>query len=291
MRAVVVRRRHGIIAALSCAVSLHAQALPSTKDVLSRVGGYVDAYGERASIVVSTERYVQHTTGNTSAPHLDRAIVAEFAIVKVDAIDEWLGFRDVIEVDGKRLPDHEDRLVRTLTNGSAGYNEARRLSDEGARYNIGSIERNFNVPTTALFYFRRENQDHFKFRAKEVDKSGAWHIAWTETYRPTFIRTPDGESVPSDGDIWVNPADGTILRTILRTNTVTRGFAITPSRVQRMSGQVEVTYKFVEPLAMWLPDVMTEMFEARRSDGAWERVEGRSEYSDYRQFTTSVRIK
>ena len=34
--------------------------------------------------------------------------------------------------------------------------EARRLSDESARFNIGPIVRNFNVPTAALFFFRPE---------------------------------------------------------------------------------------------------------------------------------------
>ena len=42
-------------------------ALPaplSLKDVIRRVGAYVDSYGDRASIVVCTEKYEQHADGS-----------------------------------------------------------------------------------------------------------------------------------------------------------------------------------------------------------------------------------
>ena len=55
---------------------------------------------------------------------------------------------------GSRSLDRENRLVRALLGDPGRFVEARRLSDESARYNIGTIERNFNVPTAALFFFR-----------------------------------------------------------------------------------------------------------------------------------------
>jgi len=264
-----------------------ADGPPSVKDVMRRVAAYVDSYGQRAAIVVASERYKQETKGNSSTVHTDRDLVSEFAIVKVDTVSRWLGFRDVLEVDGRRLSDHEDRLIRSLTGGGAGYQEALRLSNESARFNIGTIERNFNVPTTALFYFASANQDRFKFSAKTVDAQGIWHIAFKETYKPTLIRTPEGQSVPSEGELWANPADGTVVRTILKTELI----GIKRSRMQYGTGRVEVTYRLVEELGMWLPERMTEMFEARGSNNIWERVDGTAEYSNYRKFTTSVRIK
>ena len=253
---------------------------------MRRVAAYVDAYGERAAIVVATERYTQKTTGNTNAPQLDRQLVAEFALVKVDTASGWLGFRDVLEVDGRQLPDREDRLVRSLFSGG-GYAEAQRLSDESARFNIGTIERNFNVPTATLFFFKTNTQDRFKFTAKEIARDGSWHIAFKETSRPTLIRTPDNESVPSEGDIWVKPEDGTVLRTTLRTELKN----LRHERMQHGKGHVDVTYRFVALVGMWLPEQMSEVFETTGRDNAWERVEGRAEYSNYRKFTTAVRIK
>lgn len=266
-----------------------ADGPPSLKDVMRRVAAYVDSYGERAAIVVATERYAQTTTGNTDAPRLERHLVAEFALVKVDVVSGWLGFRDVLEVDGRKLPDREERLVRSLSSGG-GYAEAQRLSDESARFNIGTIERNFNVPTTTLFFLRSNTQDRFRFSAKTVEQDGSWRIAFKETSRPTLIRTPDNQSVPSEGDIWVNPDDGTVVRTVLRTELKNLKHA----RMQRGEGRVDVTYRYVAMIGMWLPEQMSEHFETTGSAGqtpAWERVEGNAQYSNYRQFTTSGRIK
>lgn len=254
---------------------------------MRRVAAYVDAYGEKTSIVVATEHYTQHSRSMTIGYEpARRQILADFAIVKVDALGGWQGFRDVLEVDGERLPDRDDRLVRLLTEAGGRYDEARRLSDESARFNIGPIQRNFNVPTTALFFFSGANMDRFKFSAKRVDRDGTWEIEFRETSRPTLIRTPGGQSVPSRGSIWVNPADGTVLRTRLEVE----GFVQRGSRRSRGTGRVDVTYQRVNELGMWLPSSMDEDFEAVRGD-IRDSISGRALYSNYRQFRTQVRIK
>ena len=262
------------------------QRAPSVKDVMRRVAGYVSAYGERASIVVGTERYTQETDGNTADAQRRRVTVAEFAIVKVERARGWLGFRDVVEVDGRSLADREDRLVRLLTSPGDRYDEARRLTAESARFNIGRVERNFNVPTTVLFFFTADHQERFKFSAKGVLADGSWEIAYRETQQPTLIRTPEGKSVPSDGSIWVNPADGTILRTILRVG----GVGVGAPKGVRGAGSIDVTYRRVEPLDMWLPESMIEQFETKDRD-ARETVTGRASYTNYRQFQTFGRIR
>lgn len=259
---------------------------PSVKDVMRRVASYVSAYGEKAAIVVGTERYTQETDGTTADAQRRRVTVAEFAIVKVERARGWLGFRDVVEVDGRSLPDREGRLVRLLTSPGDRYDEARRLTAESARFNIGRVERNFNVPTTALFFFTADHQDRFKFSAKGVLADGSWEIAYRETQQPTLIRTPEGKSVPSDGSLWVNPADGTILRTVLRVG----GVGIGAPKGVRGAGSIDVTYRHVASLDMWLPESMAEQFETRDRD-ARETVTGRATYTNYRQFQTFGRIR
>src|SRR5258708_9417971 len=180
------------------------------------MGAYVQSYGEKASIVVATERFTQRVSGSPPAPIDHRETVADFAIVKAEGFGGWVGFRDVVEVDGARLTDHQDRLLQVLSASSGSMDEARRLSDESARFNIGPILRNFNVPTTAMFFFRPQNLDRFKFTRKNAGPDGTWEIAFRETERPTLIRTPEGRSVPSEGSVWVNAADGTLVRTHLR---------------------------------------------------------------------------
>ena len=261
--------------------ALAAAAPPSIKDVMRRVGAYVDAYGERTSIVVATERYRQRSAGNREASRAERSLVAEFAIVEVDA--GWQGFRDVLEVDGEPLLDRENRLIRALLGDPGRFVEARRLSNESARYNIGTIERNFNVPTAALFFFASQHLDRFKFSAKDPE-DGAWRIAWKETSRPTFIRSPEGTSIPAEGEIWVDPADGTIRRTALIANT--RG-----KDKQTGTARIDVRYQFVAAIGRWMPVSMKEEFSVTVPGDWWEKISGEAEYSNYRQFTTSGRIK
>jgi hypothetical protein len=259
---------------------------PNLKDVLRRMGAYVESYGEKASIVVGTERYTQDTRGSGDLSAATRLLVSDFAIVRADAMSGWLGFRDVLDVDGKPVADHEERLAHVLMASQGRYDEARRLSDESARFNIGSIQRNFNEPVAVLFYFSPKNQDRFKFSARAVGDDGVREIGFEEDGRATIIRTPDGQPVPSTGSVWVRPADGTIVRTLLKVPVI----PMRDARGQRGSGQVDVTYRRVEALDMWLPWTMTEAFETTKGT-TWERINGRAVYSNYRQFQTAVRIK
>lgn len=275
------------LAALAAAMPLALpQASLSLKDVMTRVEGYVGSYGEKASVVVCSERYEQRSRASGASAEATRTLVSDVAIVKADAIRGWLGFRDVLEVDGRRVADREDRLANVLMASQGRFDEARRLSDEGARFNIGAIQRNFNVPTAVLFYFTPDNHDRFKFAARFVVDGGLWDIAYRETRSPTLIRTLDGRPVFSSGTIRVDPASGTIVRTTLELEmTEGRGHA-----ARRGRGVVAVDYRRVDTLGMWLPATMDESFEMRQQDAS-DRVSGHAEYGNCRQFTTEGRIK
>lgn len=273
-----------MIGALLLAAAL--QPSLSVKDVMKRVERYVASYGEQASIVVCTEHYDQQAWGSGMGVDAARTLESDFALVHADAIRGWLGFRDVLAVNGHRVSDREDRLARVLMASQGRFDEARRLSDESARYNIGAIERNFNVPTAALFFFTPENHDRFRFAARTVAADGTWEVAFRETDRPTLIRSPAGDSVPSSGTIWVEPQSGTIVRTRLEVETID-GHG---SRARRGHGSVEVVYRRVPDLNMWLPASMEEQFQVS-SGPIFDRVSGHADYSNYRRFTTTVRIK
>lgn len=274
------------IALTILAAPLASAPAPSVKDVMRKVGSYVDDYGQRASIVVASEHYTQEVAGTTEVAQRRRVMVADFAIVRIESLNMWQGFRDVLEVDGQRQTDRQDRLLQLLNAAGSDYTEPRRLSDEGARFNIGNIQRNFNVPTTVLFFFRPGDQDRFKFTARRVESDGTWQIGFRETERPTIIRTPWYAPVPSEGEIWVRPGEGTIVRTVLRTPLLSQ-----ESNRPRGEGRVDVTYRFVETMDMWLPASMDEEFGGRLRDGGMERVTGHAAYSNYRKFTTAGRIK
>jgi hypothetical protein len=243
-----------LIAALSAAAS-DAQDPPSIKDVVRRVEQYVGSYGEKASIVVCTERYTQATARSADDRHEARTLISDFAIVKADTIHGWLGFRDVLDVDGRAVANRNDRLAHVLMASEGRYDEAERLSNESARYNVGTITRNFNVPTTALFFFVPHHHDRFKFDRRSIEPGGAWTLAFKEKRTPSLIQTPEGRSVLSTGILEVTPENGIVQRTVL----------IVDSKEERGSGRIDVRYARIDALDMWLPISMDESFECRRA--------------------------
>ncbi len=202
---------------------------PATGDaaldaVLTKVGEYVAAYGEKASVLVAVEKYTQYVTPQNGVTLRPRQLVAEFALVKTGGPIGWAGYRDVVEVNGEALQDRRDRLQKLFTAPVAALNEAARIADESARFNVGPVARNFNLPTTSLFFFHPTSIGRFTFTrkgTKKVDGIETWELAFRETASPTLIATRAGKDVPCEGTIWVIPADGTIVRTRLRL----RGFA------------------------------------------------------------------
>jgi hypothetical protein len=259
---------------------------PSLKELVRRLGAYVDAYGEKASIVVATERYTQGVEHSGDRPSQSRVLVSDFAIVRVEGLRGWMGFRDVIDVDGRPVENREARLLQSLMSPSASYDEARRISDESARFNIGPVVRNFNVPTAALFFFQTQDVDRFKFSLKKRDAGAPWEIGFRETERPTIIRSPEGRSLSMEGSVWVDPQDGTVTRTRIHMHDTGSVDGVK----SRGAADVDVTYQRVATLEMWLPATMTESYESAQGP-LWYRVTGRASYSEYRQFQTSVRIK
>ncbi len=115
---------------------------------------------------MAEEKYTQRVTTENDLPLRPRELTAEFALVKVAGGIGWVGFRDVVEVNGKVIVDRKDRLMRLLSDPSGDTAEARRISDESSRFNVGPISRNFNVPTTVLFFFHRDNLPRFSFTRK-----------------------------------------------------------------------------------------------------------------------------
>lgn len=190
----------------------------SLGQILERMGHYVQAYGERAALLVATEKYTQRVNTEDGTTYPPRRLTAEFAIVKAAGAVGWIGFRDVVEVNGEAVVDRRDRLLRLLSDANGDTAEATRISNESARYNIGPISRNFNVPTTALFFFHPANLPRFTFKIrgrKKIEDIETVVLEFKETRRPSMVMTRQGKDVPCEGTVWVSPADGTIVRTLV----------------------------------------------------------------------------
>ena len=281
-----------VSAAPATASGVPARRDPELEAVLQRVGEYVEGYGEQASLIIATEHYEQRFKDPPLGQPSERKLVADVALFKSNDATGWIGFRDVIEVNGKPVSDRLDRLQALLGGGTPDVAAARRIADESARYNIGFTRRNFNEPTSALFFFRPASQRRFAFTAKgttKIDGVTALEIAFRETATPTIIRTSEGRDVACSGTIWVVPQDGTVLRTSLFVG----GFG-----GPNTSAKIEVTFARDARLGLWLPMKMTEQHEGAR---LVEQGRGRTSlqqgvvtatatYDNFKRFETSTSI-
>jgi hypothetical protein len=270
---------------------------------MRRVGAYVEQYGDRAGLLVAVERYTQtvtvpatsmtydpgsavrrsgRTPGGTASHIEQRRLVSEFALVpNAAAIGGWVGYRDVMEVDDKPVADRGDRLQALFRSDVPDLQEARRIADESARYNIGPISRNFNVPTATLFFFHPGNLSRFTFRRRgteRIDGLDTVVIDFRETRTPTLIMNGGGKDVPSAGTLWINPADGTVVGTRLELE----GFRSPESRAS-----IDVSFRKDPVLGMWVPSRMVERYSGRGTGNATTAAT----YADFKRFQTSATIK
>ena len=291
------------------AVPSSAAPAPLTTDapvaeLMKRVAGYVERYGDAASVLVGVERYTQKsdeiqsrtTTGSggvgrfgaergpaspTPVRTTARKLTSELALVRnTAAIGGWLAFRDVTEVDGKTVADRGDRLRALFDSPSPDLEVAQRLSTESSRFNVGPVKRTFNVPTVTLFFFTPANLRRFAFKQRgieRIDGAETRVIDFHETARPTMIMNGLGKDVPASGTLWVDPTDGHVIKTVL---TIT-GYAGTGS-----GASVEVTFRHHQDFDMWVPALMHESYVT--SAGG---VTGDAQYVDFRRFQTSAKIK
>src|SRR4051812_19207744 len=155
------------------AVGRAAADRPALTDVLARVGDYVVRYERELSGIVAEEQYAQ-TADVADRPNLThRELKSDLLLVQAQGRDGqgFIQFRDVFEVDGESVRDRGERLVTLFVNPStASRDQAFAIMRESSRYNIGSVERNVNVPVLALSFMHPRYQPRFKFT---LDSEGA----------------------------------------------------------------------------------------------------------------------
>ena len=279
---------------------------PSLETVLARAGDYVTAFHDSFRLIVADESYVQiqraygvasgdlsgvGVTGESTG-HKVRTIKSEFALIANPGALTWHGFRDVLEVDGKRVQDQKDRLRRVFVDAPAtAYAEARRIDDEASRYNLGAIRRTINIPTFTLLFLLPRNQAGFEFKKtgeRKVGEVSAWVIAFVEAQRPTFIMTPAGVPMPTRGEVWIDPATGRFLKTHVVVDSLD-AFEELKKHPERYNSfpriQIDVTFGRDAKLDLWVPLEMQELYD-RQADV----VTCTATYSNFRRFETDAKL-
>jgi VWFA-related protein len=256
-----------------------APADPRLVLLLARVSEYVDAYVRDFGNIVAEEDYKQQVFPASGRPTIVRQLRSDLVIVRTE--NGWLHFRDVFEVDGKPVRDREARVQKLLLDDPEGVlRRGKEISNESARYNIGTVTRTINLPTLPLAYLGPTRIGGLTFRRDGEETVGgirAAKLAFKEVARPTLVR-PIGQpgDVPATGTFSVDPDTGRILKTSLSASA------------GRTDMTTTVTYRPVPAIGLWLPAEMTERY--MRSG---EIIEGQATYRNFRSFkvTTDVQIK
>lgn len=289
--------------------------------VLERARRYIEDYESKLALTIGVERYAQWADNSdqvrmmveSGGRPLTRNTVSEFALVRVN--DEWVGYRDVYEADGREVRDRRDRLQQLFVqNPATAIDLARRIADESARYNSG-LRRNINVPTMALSFLNRSNAGRFRFKqdgTETIQGMLAWKVRYQETRKPTIIRTSAGRDIPVNGWFLIEPSQGRILKTFLEItgearldgSTSLEDSPAVPSnarpretydhRVQTYS-RITVAYKSDAHLEMLVPAEMAEEYQGLTVNPTnrtqrLTKMTGRATYSDFKKFETSGRI-
>ena len=248
-----------VVVALSVAAA-YAQD-PTADEFMVRVGDYVQRFVNAFSNVVAEERY-EPGPGRRGRQRLR----SDYLLVRSPTNqDDFMTFRDVIEVNGKPLRNQKERLTKLFLQPSQNpLEQARAVSAHSERYLPPTTD-----PLLAVVFLQRGYQARFRFTLGERDAGLApdvRRIAFVETQAPTLLGRADGSDLPTQGTAWVSETTGRVFKTELQ-------FAGEEPRT------LTTVFGIDETLQIDVPIEMSESFSA-----AGVVVKGVARYSRFRRF-------
>jgi hypothetical protein len=269
-----------ILAVFLASVPVFAQT-PEVDAVLDKVGDYVFDYEQTFVGVVAEETYRQEVKGRVSTDARGfasegqaqrRDLRSDMLLVRARAGDRWMQFRDVFEVDGKPVRDRAERLAKLFLQPSAsGQKQVEDITTESARYNIGGVNRNVNLPVLALTVLETPNRAWFSFKGSRKS-GGTFELEYQEERGGTLIRTTGDQTMPAHGRFTIDLATGRVLASEM----------IAESRALR--AQIDVTYGLEPAMTLFVPKEMREKYTLK--DGTV--IEGKATYAKFRHYQVTV---
>jgi VWFA-related protein len=259
--------------------------------LLDRAGRYVAEYEETFRNLVSEELYTQWTRnversagGSTTRRRITRA---DLVFVTLPGNIPWASFRDVYEVDGNKVREHDARLEKLFREApTTAVERASVFLRESARYNLGTAVRTLNVPTIPLLFLHPRNQARFAFKRggrRRIFGVEGLEIEFVEKQRPTLVKDGSRGDLPATGRFWIDADRGIVLRSEAQ-------FHFEPNLAL---ASVMAEYRPEPGLAIWVPVEMKERYEDVPE--AYPSVfgpttEATARYSNYRRFTVSSEV-
>jgi hypothetical protein len=277
------RARLTLLAAVVCLVGQRVSAqVPTRESLLARTSEYVARFQADFSRIVGVEHYTQ-VQRDTSRRSRTRQLISEVFFFGQAEEGGAMTVRSVQQVDGRVVEGAAVQVQEALSlSADRRVEKLRALANASSRYNLGSLQRNFNEPTLALMLGSSAYRKRFRFKVDGVDEVDGMMLrllTFTETGAPTVIRDGrSGRDIPASGRLWIDDS-GIVWRTELhldRSDT----FAT-----------IRVEYRHDSPLDAMVPATMDEDYRYREKDTQRLMfISGHATYTDYRRFETSARI-
>jgi hypothetical protein len=251
--------------------------------VLERSKAYVKDYEAKLGSLIGVEDYAQNSSWRTSTGMVgrrqQRRLTSDFLILQVGP--EWMAVRNVNRIDGRPVHKNIEDFKQIFDESPAAIlRTLKSIAEDNARFNIGDIRRNINLPTFALLVLRDQHFPRFSFeKAAELRVEGvaAWQVPFREQQGPALIKDETKQDQFSYGFLWIEPQTGAVLKSEL--NVGGRGTGL-PYQVR-----VIVTYSRDEKLNMLLPKTMSERYES-----AANVIDCRADYSRFTRFEVEVKF-
>jgi hypothetical protein len=243
--------------------------------ILALAADYIAAYERQVMAVVAQEDYRQRVA---SAMRPTQDLRSDLVMI-ANAERGWLEFRDVFEVDGRKVRDHDDRIAQLfLKPNPSARQQAARIVEESARFNLDppgmTFKRTLNIPLEALQFLRKVNQSRSQFDIageQRTDSGTVIVLRFQERAQPRLISSP--LAAPASGRFWIDQASGAVVRSELRMSAPSVNATITVSYARQF-----------EP-AIWLPASMDEEYDLSNPTVA---IGGHATYSNFRRFRVDV---
>jgi hypothetical protein len=291
-----------LVGVLTASVSAQARSQAPFPAIVERASAYVATFAEAAKALVGDEHYVQEVkarNGNASTvvpnPAFGitvekRILDSEVALVHIVDQQLWLMGRDVVSVDNRPLdPQRRQPLSAyhpaTMPEAIAHFQQ---LATASARFNIGTVRRNLNVPTLALWFLTPGVRDRFVFKQAgqdRVDGHACIVMSYRERAAPYLLEANDFD-VPVSGRFWIDRETGTVVKTEMVLYDSER---IRNGDNGAVRAQVTVRYAYAPEVEAWAPIEMQELYSYPNLMNAGA-ILGSARYSHYKKFTTAARI-
>ena len=281
-------------AALASSAQVGNQPGSGFTTVLSSAMRYTMNYEQRFALLAADEHYVQEVLrppnpgdnltqrnpggGMRAGGQVNlRTIKSDYLLVQLGGDGEgFMPFRDAYEVTGRKLRDRDDRLLKLFTsNDKARFEKAAALSSDTAKHNLGNVSRSINIPLLAMMFLHPRVNERFEFTdgGEEAIAGRILRKAiYREVARPTLIKTSRGRDLAMTGAIWIDPFNGTVMKTELN--------AADPI----VRSQVIVTFKREDALDLFVPEKMEEYYKAY---SAVDDILATATYSNVRRILKS----